>query len=57
MNVYESTFLIIGKGITYSHCRDFFEKNHISYSALTTRDIIDVKKNVIICSKEKSVII
>ena len=52
MNVYESTFLIIGKGITYSHCRDFFEKNHISYSALTTRDIIDVKKNVIICSKE-----
>ena len=42
MNLYNSSFLIIGEGITYEHCSKFFEREHIHYLSTTTEDILNV---------------
>tara|TARA_B100000035_G_C21035106_1_gene570490 strand:+ start:555 stop:1841 length:1287 start_codon:yes stop_codon:yes gene_type:complete len=49
MNVYKSSYLIIGKGVTFNHCSRFFEDNNISYDSITSNDILDIKDNLIIC--------
>ena len=48
MNIYQSSFLILGKGTTFRHCSDFFKKNSITYSSLVTDDILEIKENIII---------
>ena len=52
MNVYKSSFLIIGKGVTYEHCKNFFEENSIDYKYIDTKDSIGIKNNNIILSQE-----
>tara|TARA_B100000900_G_scaffold307893_1_gene266555 strand:+ start:1 stop:1308 length:1308 start_codon:yes stop_codon:yes gene_type:complete len=52
MNVYKSSFLIIGKGETYKHCKNFFDDNSISYKAIVTNDALKVKNMKIIIKPE-----
>ena len=42
MNIYEESFLILGKGTTYLNCKEFFDKESIAYEALETRDILNI---------------
>ncbi len=53
MNIFKSSFLIIGEGITFEHCSNFFKDNDIIYYSTTTNDVIDVKNSEIICKKKK----
>ena len=53
MNIFESSFLILGEGITYEHCSNFFRKNNIIYYSTTTNDIICINNYEIICKKKK----
>ena len=53
MNVLKSSFLIIGEGVTYEHCSNFFNKNRIYYQSTTTNDIVDINNNEIICKNKK----
>ena len=53
MNVFKSSFLIIGEGITFKHCSNFFKDNGIIYYSTTTDDIIDINNSEIICKKKK----
>ena len=48
MNINQSTFLVLGEGTTFKHCRDYFKKNNITYSSLVTEDITETKDNIII---------
>ena len=34
MNIYEEFFLILGKGMTYLNCKEFFDKESIAYEEL-----------------------
>ncbi len=52
MNVYKSSFLIIGKGETYKSCKKFFDDNSISYKAIITDDALNVKDMKIIIKPE-----
>ena len=52
MNVFESSFLIIGEGVTCEHCSNFFKKNHITYQSTTTYNIVDIIDNEIICKNK-----
>ena len=53
MNIFKSSFLIIGEGITFEHCSNFFKDNDIIYYSTTTDDIIDINNSEIICKKKK----
>ena len=53
MNIFKSSFLIIGEGITFEHCSNFFKDNDILYYSTTTDDIIDINNSEIICKKKK----
>ena len=53
MNVFKSSFLIIGEGITFEHCSNFFNENDIIYYSTTTNDIIDINNHDIICKEKK----
>ena len=53
MNLYNSSFLIIGEGITYEHCSKFFEREHIHYLSTTTEDILNVNREIIVCRDKK----
>ena len=53
MNIFESSFLIIGEGITFEHCSNFFRENDINYYFTTTDDIVDINNNEIICKNKK----
>ena len=53
MNIFKSSFLIIGEGITFQHCSSFFEENDIIYFSTTTSDVVDINDNRIICKKKK----
>ena len=53
MNIFKSSFLIIGEGITFQHCSNFFEENDIIYYSTTTNDVVDINNNEIICKKKK----
>ena len=53
MNVLKSSFLIIGEGITYEHCSNFFNENRIHYQSTTTNDIVDINNYEIICKNKK----
>ena len=48
MNVYKSSFLIIGKGVTYKHCKKFFDENSIAYMSLDTDEAVELKNMKII---------
>ena len=48
MNIFQSSFLILGKGTTFRHCSEFFKKNDVTYSSLVTEDILEIKENIII---------
>ena len=52
MNVYNSSFLIIGKGITYKHCKKFFDENSITYNSIDTYDVVEIKDMKIITTHE-----
>ena len=53
MNIFKSSFLIIGEGITFEHCSNFFKDNDIIYYSTTTDDIIEINSSEIICKKKK----
>ena len=53
MNIFKSSFLIIGEGITFEHCSNFFKDNDIIYYSTTTDDIIVINNSEIICKKKK----
>ena len=53
MNIFKSSFLIIGEGITFEHCSNFFKDNDIIYYSTTTNDIVDINNYEIICKKKK----
>ena len=53
MNIFKSSFLIIGEGITFDHCSNFFKDNGIIYFSTTTIDIIDINNSEIVCKKKK----
>ena len=53
MNVFKSSFLIIGEGLTFEHCSNFFKKNDIMYYSTSTNDIVDIDNRRIICKKKK----
>ena len=57
MNIFKSSFLIIGEGITFEHCSNFFKDNNIIYYSTTTDDIIDIAfgKFKILADKKKHV--
>ena len=57
MNVYKSSFLIIGKGITYKHCKKFFDDNSIFYLSIDTHDFIEIKNMKIYITPEHQRII
>jgi len=52
MNVYKSSFLIIGKGETYKSCKKFFQDNSINYKAIITDDALKIKDMKIIIKPE-----
>tara|TARA_Y100000389_G_scaffold90194_1_gene86743 strand:- start:2427 stop:3713 length:1287 start_codon:yes stop_codon:yes gene_type:complete len=54
MNIYEESFLILGKGATYLHCKEFFDKESIQYEALETDDILKIKDHYLIL-KDKEI--
>ena len=47
MNVYKSSFLIIGKGVTYDYCSEFFNNNSIIYDSLDTNDAVNFTDGII----------
>ena len=53
MNIFKSSFLIIGEGITFEHCSHFFKENDIIHYSTTTNDIVDINNYEIICKKKK----
>ena len=53
MNIFKSSFLIIGEGVTFEHCSKFFKENDIIYYSTTTNDVIDITNHEIICRKKK----
>ena len=53
MNIFKSSFLILGEGITFKHCSNFFRENDIIYYSTTTSDIVDISDNEILCKKNK----
>ncbi len=52
MNVLDSSFLIIGEGVTYQHCSNFFKNNQIKYQSTTTDNIINISNKEIICKNQ-----
>ena len=48
MNIYQETFLILGKGMTFLNCKEFFEKESIIYEAVETSEVLEVKDSQII---------
>jgi hypothetical protein len=54
MNIYEEFFLILGKGMTYTNCKEFFDKESIEYEALETDDILKIKDHYLIL-KDKEI--
>ena len=53
MNIYEDSFLILGKGRTYQSCKRFFDSKSIAYQALETSEILDINNNYIILKNRK----
>ena len=53
MNIFKSSFLILGEGITFQHCSNFFKQNEITYYSTTTDDIVDIKDSQIICKNKR----
>ena len=53
MNIYKDSFLILGKGMTYLNCKEFFDKESIAYEALETSDILDVNDNHLVLKNKK----
>ena len=53
MNIFKSSFLILGEGITFQHCSNFFKQNGIIYYSTTTDDVIDIKDSEIICKNKR----
>lgn len=43
MNIHQDSFLILGKGMTYQSCKEFFDKELVTYKALETGEILDIK--------------
>ena len=52
MNVYKSSFLIIGKGVTYKHCKKFFNENSITHVSIDTHEVAEIKDMKIITTHE-----
>ena len=48
MNIYQDTFLILGKGMTYQNCKDFFDNESVTYKALETSEVLDIKDRQLI---------
>jgi UDP-N-acetylmuramoylalanine--D-glutamate ligase len=53
MNIYEEFFLILGKGMTYLNCKEFFDRESIAYEALETSDILNIKDHHLILKDKK----
>ena len=56
MNVIQSSFLIIGEGVTYNHCVNFFKKNDISFTSLTTNNILNIDNNLVECINKENLV-
>ena len=53
MNIYKESFLILGKGMTYLNCKEFFDRESIAYEALETSDILNIKDHYLILKDKK----
>ena len=53
MNIYGEFFLILGKGMTYLNCKEFFDKESIAYEALETSDILDIRDHHLVLKDKK----
>jgi hypothetical protein len=43
MNIHQDSFLILGKGMTYQSCKEFFDNESVTYQVLETREILEIK--------------
>ena len=48
MNIHQDSFLILGKGITYQSCKEFFDNESVNYEALETSEILEIKDHQLI---------
>ncbi len=48
MNIHQDSFLILGKGMTYQSCKDFFDNESVTYEALETSEILEIKDRQLI---------
>ena len=48
MNIHEDSFLILGKGMTYQSCKEFFDNESVTYEALETSEILEIKDHQLI---------
>ena len=53
MNIYEESFLILGKGMTYLNCKEFFDRESIAYEALETSDILNIRDDHLVLKDKK----
>lgn len=53
MNLSELSFLILGKGVTYNNCKEYFDKHSITYSAIKTEDISKIDSDAIFTQNSK----
>jgi UDP-N-acetylmuramoylalanine--D-glutamate ligase len=51
MNIYEDSFLILGKGMTYQSCKEYFDNESVTYEALETSEILEIKDSQLILKK------
>ena len=48
MNIHQDSFLILGKGMTYQSCKEFFDNESVTYEALETCEILEIKDRQLI---------
>lgn len=53
MNIFNSFFLLLGKGITYQNCSSFFKDNKIKFDAINTGDVINSSENLLITKNKE----
>ena len=53
MKINTSSFLLLGKGKTYQHCRNFFIENSIAYDAINTDDVLKINNKALITNDKR----
>ena len=48
MNIHQDSFLILGKGMTYQSCKDFFDSESVTYKALETSEVLNIEDRKLI---------